>query len=299
MAEPFLPASVSAPDFYIAAMGRSGSTLLCNWLTRAPDRVVFMEPFFLRDMNSRLLRIQLEQIGMAASDDEWVRRPDEDARSRFARLMGPRLAGRHWALKEVVAEEHDQAIAQLRPKKLIISVRDIVDVALSFFEKHRRQDNLDRFTDEWVATYCERESAALARLRREADERGLPCFVVHYEKFTQDDETRGALERFVGWRGGGDVAAGLDRYERSFEVERHGEAISARILRGEERFLDDDHRHLAEIISRKCREYQGMFGYQTEINEDLPTVTRHLNYSDKCRNSVTPASKLLANTTNT
>jgi hypothetical protein len=299
MAEDFLPPEVSPPDFYIAAMGRSGSTLLCNWLTHAPDRVVFMEPFFLRPKNSRLLRMQLDQIGLGATDDEWHPRTGEDARDRFARLMGPRLAGRRWALKEVIVEEHDRVIAELRPRKLVICVRDIVDVALSFFEKHRRQDNLDRFSDEWVTDYCIRESAALVRLRNDVEARGLPCHVVRYEKFTRDNETRRALERFLNWRGGGDVAAGLDRYGRSFEVKRHGEAISARILQREERFLDDEQRQLAEIISRKCREYQDMFGYPAEINEDLPRVRQRLNYSLRCRNLVTPTSKLLANTTNT
>jgi hypothetical protein len=299
MADHFLPAEVSPPDFYVAAMGRSGSTLLCNWLTRPPEQVVFMEPFFLRPKNSRLLRIQLEQIGMAATDQEWAADASEDARARFARLMAPRLAGRRWALKEVLAEEHSRVIDELRPDKLVLCVRNIVDVALSFFEKHRLQDNLDRFSDDWVIAYCIRESAALVRLWHDAQQRGLPCHVLHYENFTRSDETRGALERFLRWDGGGDVAAGLDRYGRSFEVHRHGDAISARTLGREGRLLEDKQWRLAEFIGRKCREYQDMFGYQNEINNDLPSATDHLNYSGKCRNTDTPASKLLANSVNT
>jgi len=299
VAERFLPPGVSPPDFYIAAIGRSGSTLLCNWLTHAPEQVVFMEPFFLRPMNSRLLRIQLEQIGMPVSAEEWEADPAEDARTRFARLMGPRLAGRRWALKEVLAEEHERVLDALQPPKLIISVRDIVDVALSFFEKHRFQDNLDRFSDDWVVDYCIRESAALVRLHDEAARRGIPCLVVRYEKFTRDDETRTALERFVGWAGGGDVAAGLDGYGRSFEIDRHGEAISARVLAREERSLGGEQRHLAELIGDKCREYQDLFGYQIRMKEDLPNGEDYPNYSGECRSTDTPAPKLLANSGNT
>src|SRR4051812_22329475 len=59
MVERFLPEGVDPPDFYVAAIGRSGSTLLCNWLASPPQRLVFLEPFFLRPENSRLLRIQL------------------------------------------------------------------------------------------------------------------------------------------------------------------------------------------------------------------------------------------------
>jgi len=295
MAEPFLPAGVDAPDFTIAAMGRSGSTLLCNWLTHAPEWIVFMEPFFLRPGNCRLLRIQLEQIGMPVTDEDWAARRDEDARARFARLMAPRLAGRRWALKEVLAEEHRRVIEQLRPRKLVICVRDIADVALSFFEKHRLQNNLDRFSDEWVVDYCLRESAALVRLHQDALEQGLPCHVVRYEDFTRDGECRSMLESFTGWSGGGDVAASLDRYGRSFEVKRHGQAISARILRRDERLVEDGHRRLAESVSRRCRDYQDMFGYMTELNNNLPNDETYSNYSARCRNTDTPAPKLLAN----
>ena len=47
MAESFLPPGVERPDFYIAAMGRSGSTMIDNWLTSTPDHLVLVEPSFL------------------------------------------------------------------------------------------------------------------------------------------------------------------------------------------------------------------------------------------------------------
>jgi len=53
---------VHSPDFYVAAIGRSGSTMLCNWLSRPPAQLVFVEPFFTRARNPELLRIQLEEV---------------------------------------------------------------------------------------------------------------------------------------------------------------------------------------------------------------------------------------------
>src|SRR5439155_14370338 len=135
------------PDFYIASIGRSGSTLLCNWLTRLPDQLVFNEPFFCRTDNSRLLKIQLDGFGMPATPAEWEAR-DEAAEERFERLMANRLDGRRWAFKEVLCEEHGRAHDHFDPPKVMITVRNIVDVALSFFEKHRAQANLARFCDE-------------------------------------------------------------------------------------------------------------------------------------------------------
>lgn len=181
-----------------------------------------MEPFFLRPANSRLLRIQLEQLGMPVTDEEWRVDPSEHARARFARLMAPRLAGRRRALKEVVEEEHDQVLRELRPGKLVICVRDIVDVALSFFEKHPLQDNLDRFSDDCVIAYCVRESAALVWVRNEAEQQGLPYHVIRYENFTRDGETRAAFERFFRWSGGGTVATGLVRMKMVEAARLHG-----------------------------------------------------------------------------
>ena len=235
--------------------------MVCNWLSVPPDRLVFSEPFFLRPANSRLLRIQLDQWSMGVTDEEWEERPSEDARARFERLLAPRLAGRRWGLKEVVAEEHRKVLDELKPAKLVICVRDIVDVALSFFEKHRAQNNLDRFSDEWVSAYCLRESRALARLREEAGADGLPTYVLRYEDFTISEGSRRELERFLGWPGGGNVAAGLAQFGRAFELERHGSSISNDARGRAEREVPAALRLEAELLGEQCAAYQKIFGY--------------------------------------
>jgi len=261
MAELVLPPGVERPDFYVAAIGRSGSTMLCNWLCRPPDHLVFIEPFFLRPTNPRLLRIQLAEFGMEASDAEWQPR-DESGPERFRRIMGPRLAGKRWALKEVLVEEHVRALAAFEPKRVIVTVRNIEDVALSFFEKHRLQANVDRFDDSWVVEYCRRESAGVLGFVQQLRAGGIMHAVVRYEDFTRSEAARKGVLDFVGWEGGGLVDSHLERFDRQFEIDRHGREISPRLRTRTERSLSSAQFSLASKISEQAFEYQKEFAYE-------------------------------------
>ena len=260
MAEPAPIEAELRPDFHMAAIGRSGSTALCNWLSRPPEQLVFNEPFFLRATNPRLLRIQLADFGMAAADEEWALE-DPSGLARFRRLMAPRLQGRRWALKEVLCEEHIPIITVLAPPRVIISVRNIVDVALSFFEKHRVQNNLHRFSDEWVRDYCVRETIGIVELRTLLDRRGTPVRIARYEDFTVSADERNGLAAFVGWQPGRATDRHLASFDRGFEVERHGTDFSGRLRPPSDRSLDPLHARLAEEIGELCQSYQAAFGY--------------------------------------
>lgn len=260
MADRFLAPGVLGPDFYVAAIGRSGSTMLCNWLARPPEQLVFIEPFFMRTRNPRLLRIQLADFGLAVDDEEWSFE-DATAEARFRRMMAPRLKGRRWAFKEVLCEEHFKAVEALAPPRVVITVRDIGDVALSFFEKHRLQNNLERFADEWVRDYCVRETAGILAFRDMLGERGIPFLVVRYEEFTRSESARQQVADFVGWQAGGEIDSHLAQFDRAFEVERHGRTISARLRMRTERELEATHAEAADAIASLCSAYQSSFGY--------------------------------------
>ena len=258
---PVLPSEIAPPDFYIAAMGRSGSTMICNWLTHAPEQLVFIEPSFHEAENTRLLRIQLANFGMPVGDEEWAAR-NESARERFARLMSRRLSGRRWALKEVLCAQHLDVIERMTPKRIVISVRNIHEVALSFFEKHRKQDNLDRFSDDWVADYCKREAHGLVQLRDMLMQRQIAHHIIRYEDFTRGNSYREDLSSFVEWRGGGNVSAHFDDFDRTFEIERHGHSVSPYVLNNGDRLLEHNIIELAHTIEEQCNDYQLAFGYK-------------------------------------
>jgi hypothetical protein len=252
--------SLPAPDFYIAAMGRSGSTMLCNWLSSPPGRIVFNEPFLLRKSNSRLLRIQLANLGMPVSDSDWAERP-ETLLDRCRRLLGPRLEGRRWAAKEVLCEEHRAMTRAFAPPRVLVSVRDIGEVASSFFDKHRLQDNLDRFGDDWVVEYCLRESSGLLAYLRLLEKAGTPFRIVRYEDFTASPDERGRVADFTGWPGGGDVAANLYAFDRGFEVERHGGVVTEKRRGPPGRGLPEDCLRRSAELRERCHAYQRRFGY--------------------------------------
>lgn len=254
-------AIMARPDFYIAAMGRSGSTALCNWLTSPPDEIVFAEPSFTRLRNPRLLPIQLEAFGIAATKEDLAH-PDASPEKRFERLMVPRLAGKRWAFKEVLCEEHGRVLDMFAPARVLVTVRNIRDVALSFFEKHREQRNLDRFSDDWVEDYCVRESAGLVSFRNLLEVRGIPHYALRYEELARSHETQRSAASFVGWRGGGRVDSHLAEFGREFETLRHGSAFSGRLRVPNERALSFEIQQAADRISEKCSAYQQAFGYQ-------------------------------------
>lgn len=257
-------AKPQSPDFYIAAIGRSGSTMLSNWLSSPPDRVVFNEPFFLRPGNSRLLRIQLESLGLPVSDADWAQ-GDETALQRFRRLMGPRLEGSRWAAKEVLCQEHFAMTATFSPSRVLVTVRDIVDVALSFLEKHRLQNNLDRFGDDWVEEYCIRESAGILDYLAYLDSLGIPFRTVRYEDLIVSAQEQAAVEAFTGWPGGGAADLNFDAFDRAFEAERHGRSISGSSRTRRQRVLEKACLDHAIAIGERCEPYQRRFDYLQQM----------------------------------
>lgn len=185
-----------AMDFYIAAIGRSGSTALANWLTTPPTHVVFHEPNLLRDRPTRLLGMQLADWGMTR---EQV------------------MAG-HWAAKETQTLLHHGMIDRFRPAKVLVSVRKIGDAALSLFEKHRRQALLDRYSDEWVADYLTREAEGLVRFAERLDEERIPWALVRFEELSP--ERMESVADWLGWPGAGTMSRGLEAFGRGFEAAR-------------------------------------------------------------------------------
>ncbi|TCU59817.1 hypothetical protein EDF58_102505 [Novosphingobium sp. PhB57] len=255
-----LGSDLPRPDFYIASMGRTGSTMIANWLTLPPEQIVLIEPFLFALKNPTMLRTQLENLGLGATDAEWGF-ADTTWRGRFRRLLAPRLAGRRWALKEVLAAEHRPVLEYFAPPCVVVTVRDMRDIAASFMEKHRIQDNLHRFDDTWVLSYCLREAQEIVELCEFLSSRGTRWRVVRYEDFIRSDADRASLAEFVGWPGGGEVGRHLTQLGRGFETERHGNAINAASRRWEERTLHPLERAFAERIAAECTTYQTFFGY--------------------------------------
>jgi hypothetical protein len=145
------------------------------------------------------------------------------------------------------------------PQRVIVTVRNIADVALSLFEKHRLQDNLDRFSDDWVVDYCLRESAGILDYLDFLETEETRVRIARYEEFAGSADERSELARFVGWPGGGDVAANLEDFDRGFERERHMEGGP---WSADHRSLSEECVRLAAEVAERCSAYQRRFGYR-------------------------------------
>lgn len=234
------------PDLYIASMGRSGSTLIANWLSvPALGQFVFVEPNLTQGV-SALLITQMERFGLETSV------VGGHTLASFAAAM----AGKRWGIKEVKGELHRYVGDSIRPRRVVITVRDIEEVYLSLVEKHRVQGVEDRFDLAWSAGYCVRESAYLLELSLAHPD----YHVVRYHEFVESPAARERLTAATGFVGGGIVDLNFDLFNRSHESGIYQGRIAAR-NRPYLTIRKDDARAAREVAAR-CAGYQEHFGYK-------------------------------------
>lgn len=251
------------PDLYIAAIGRSGSTMLCNVLTHRPDQVIFIEPKFHTPPYRNMLAPQLAQYGMEISAQQKTDAQGLAPAAMLEQLLGPHLRPIKWGFKEVQCSEHQKVLALFSPAHILINTRHIFNVALSFLEKHRRQDNEDRFPPAWVRDYCVRESSGLVQFCQHLSQIGQPHTVVRYEDFTASPAYRAQLGARLGWHLGTQADQFLEGFNRGFEASRHqGRDFREPTLA--ERGLPADLVALAHDIEAQCSLYQQFFGYSPQ-----------------------------------
>jgi hypothetical protein len=225
-------------------------------LTREPDHIIFIEPKFHTPPYRSMLAPQLLRYGMKARED----RPGLAPPALLDHMLGEYLRPIKWGFKEVQCSEHRRVHEVFRPKHIVVNVRDIFGIALSFLEKHRRQGNQDRFPPAWVREYCLRESRGMVAFCEDLSRRGHAFTVVRYEDFTGDAGYRDALEKSLSWKFGTGADRFLAGFDREFEVSRHqGRAFREPTIA--ERDLPPDLVDLAREIETRCAGYQRFFGY--------------------------------------
>lgn len=202
----------SRPWVYIAAMGRSGSTMLANLLHDPPARVMLMEPNLLSPTPSDELRWQLREVFGAEGRSQGHPQSQPD----LSALDG----SDKWGLKEVRADLHESVIRQLDPVHIVVLLRDPVAASLSLYEKGEVDGDLARLP--WLESRMSEPLRVLPRVA--AHPRAV---VTTYERLVQGTETRAALAEHLDWPLTGDVSRGLERWGRSREVALHGGKVTS------------------------------------------------------------------------
>jgi len=240
--------------------------MLCNILTRQPEQIVFIEPKFHTPPYRKMLTPQLLQFGMEISESRYKQAQGLAPIAMLDQLLGAQLRPIKWGFKEVQCSEHQRVLEVFNPAHILVSVRHIFSIALSFMEKHRRQGNEGQYPPAWVLDYCVQESLGLVLFCQHLSAIGHPFSVVRYEDFTQDPHFRAALERSLGWKFGDKPMRFLDGFNRGFEANRH-EGRRFREPSIAERNLTSEHVGLANDIEIRCAGYQRYFGYDTAHGE--------------------------------
>lgn len=249
-------------DCYIAALPRSGSTMLANLLTFPPQRLALVEPWLPHGCRSPSILEHLRGFGFDISNGEWSDAGGPAGREedgpRVARLLAARMAGlERWGVKEVRPALHQPSLALLRPRRVVILVRDMFSAAQSVWDKARRIPRPGQ-DEQSLAELMLDAATCLQNLVRD-----LPADqtrVVRYEDITTNEVCREDLARWLDWPLTGDPSRDLRLYGREWELERHGSAISPAQC-GQRPELPTRAVDFAIAVRERAHGYQAAFGY--------------------------------------
>lgn len=260
-----IPEKLPRADLYIAALPRSGATMLANLLSCPPNRWILVEPGLHHPRPSSGLPIQISRF-LAASGADPAGRAAATLTSRRQILDQladclPRLEA--WGIKEV-GPEHDTAITALRPRKTVILVRDVRDVLLSFLEHQNRLlgchwAHLSHL--EYLSDCC----TALAALCERDDPNTRIC---RYEDLVSSPNERNALADWLSWPLDGDIDRNLDLYYREYEIARHCGEVSINSVGRYSREQPSINATLVRQLGMLYDDFNGKFGYPDSWGHD-------------------------------
>jgi len=262
----FLPSPDAAglvrADVYIAAMGRSGSTLLCSLMTFAPGHLCLNEPWFVKGVASRRSYSDLRGAGVEMTPGEWARGQGAGDfggyLERYRQVIVPVLNRMEkWGAKEVRPEFHVPTMRTIDPKRLVLLVRDVRQVVFSLFLKDLRDGASQEDALHFAVGYSLKAATEILRLHAT---RKHPVLVVRYEDFTSSRESLLALSRELGWEFRGSPNARFEQIGRDHEAERHqGKVTRARPRSGTD--LPEAVARAADHQADRLIDYQRVFGY--------------------------------------
>ena len=247
-------------DLYLAAMGRSGSTLLCDLYSRCPTHWLMSEPWITRGSYGVGQLERIRRFGFDVADEEWyAKRSEESDLDRFWRVYGEIVRRlEFFGAKEVRCEFHDEYYRVMRPRKVLVLVRDIRDVIISLIEKTEIEKK-EGYDSAFVSQYLRNNCRGLMEFYSLV--RGEDVEVLKYEEFSTSEERRAQTDRFFGHGSVEKVPETGNLSARPWEIERHGLTVTDRSVNRFERESNIDWLGVYNEIG-ECREYNEFFEYE-------------------------------------
>ena len=246
-------------DLVIYGMMRSGTTLLADRLTCRPHSLVLTEPnCHLNDWGKHTLE-QLKAFGIEIDERLWDPAQWKDMEHFFCEHIQPRLAQiPFWGVKLAHFEGWARFLDTYRPTHLVLSVRDIRDVALSCLELERRRPPGKGHDHRWVEDRILHDAKELVEMSRREHIR------VRYEDLCTDQALLPDLAEKLGLPKLGEAGFAIDFFpDRAYEKQRHGNAgVSSKSV---QRYLTEGHGDdlaFAQRVWARCRDYCRQFEYE-------------------------------------
>lgn len=255
------------PFIYIAAVRRTGSTLLCEALSEPPYSFVFNEPNLAR----RRCRFRAHEVGVWRERGIDLQAFEESCRGwrryrglrRFSRELVPQLRKHvHQIGVKEIFHSHWRRYLRLFPDmRVVVTARDPRDIYVSLHERWKRGSAIwsGPFTPERVARAIEEEFHHQQEMMRE-----VPTFKVRYEDLCLDQRWFGSIKDFLGSKVPrmGEVGSFLKSDPRRVqEASVHDGRITERQVARWSREQDEAVLRAAEAVHGAMAEYCSFWGY--------------------------------------
>lgn len=273
------PAPLPPLPMGLAVLGlpRSGTTLVADLLTVPGHAAIVSEPDLYKSWNRNLAgRVQrlVRTVGLdvpeeAPDPSQWAGSYAQYFRSELA----PRLAGLDlWGIKYVDFSDWRPLFRDYPPEKLILCVRDPRDLVLSGIDRICRMPMVFRSSghrrdEAWVFSALAYNVWELMTLRQR------PHFALRYEDLAGDPATLTRIADYAGMQQLDSTRHNLAaaNWHRRWEIEKHGDGITAASVGRIASEPSGPVRALAERLWRLLPDYGAAFGYP------VPDEASHLS----------------------
>lgn len=261
------PPAASRMDIAVMGLMRSGSTLLSDLLTIRGECLILSEPNILGRWSPTVVdRIHklAANFGLDPGPTPPVETEWPSYGAYFDKVLLPQLRRLpRWGTKYVDLVDWRPTLTRYRPKHLILTVRDIRDVAISAIDRIARlrlafYGRRYMRDDAWVMSNLAFNVHEVMAMQRE------PHLLVRYEDMASDPAMRQRVADFVGFERLSDKRENLEAggMARQWELRKHGEGISTRSVG---RYREEPWgpvKALADRLWRLLPEYSEAFGYE-------------------------------------